>query len=66
MKNSDAFLAKNTHTSHADRSNVAHLNGGIFNRAFAAARQSPWTDELERRRKAVARWRGEESAHDDR
>ncbi|MGE0023722.1 MAG: hypothetical protein AB7S70_08850 [Hyphomicrobium sp.] len=37
----------------------------LRDRAFATAEPSPirhaWTEELERRRKAVARWRGNDS-----
>lgn len=38
-----------------------HMRDRTIGRAEPSPIRYPWTEELERRRKAVARWRGNES-----
>jgi hypothetical protein len=62
MKNSDAFSRPPDSTLSANRSKTTHRKDGSFEPSAVSLIRAPWTDELERRRKAVARWRGEDAS----
>jgi hypothetical protein len=46
----------------AHRSKTTHRKDGRCDPSAVSLIRAPWTDELERRRKAVARWRGEDAS----